>query len=103
MEIREHRVATEADHAGMSWQPLERFGISRQGAHRRFSNKSVFPADLFDSFMSDEEEATVSSSRRPEREPARSSRLCRVWRTERTTGDTSWPIVFAATRPLTSG
>jgi hypothetical protein len=61
MEILEHRVAIEANQAGMSWAAIGRvFGISRQGAHKRFSNESVFPADLFDSLMrDDDEEATV--------------------------------------------
>ncbi len=60
MEILEHRVAMEANHAGMSWAAIGRvFGISRQGAHKRFSNESVFPADLFDSLMSDDDSETT--------------------------------------------
>jgi hypothetical protein len=50
----ERQVLLDAQAAGMTWAEIGRvYGVSRQAAHRRFSDDTVVPADYFDALLKD--------------------------------------------------
>lgn len=58
----ERRVLLDAQAAGMTWAEIGRiYGVSRQAAHRRFSDETVVPTDYFDDLLKelDAESETV--------------------------------------------
>ncbi|MEX2556829.1 MAG: hypothetical protein WEB06_14530 [Actinomycetota bacterium] len=61
VEILERRVLLEAQASGMTWAEIGSvYGVSRQAAHRRFSDETVVPADYFDALLDElDEQAEV--------------------------------------------
>lgn len=57
----ERRVLLDAQAAGMTWAEIGSvYGVSRQAAHRRFSDETVVPADYFDALLKElDEDAEV--------------------------------------------
>ncbi len=54
VEALERRVLLEAQESGLTWAQIgDIYGVSRQAAHRRFSDDTVVPADFFDQLMQD--------------------------------------------------
>lgn len=50
----ERHVLLDANASGLSWAHIgEVYGVSRQAAHRRFSDETVVPSDFFDTLMAD--------------------------------------------------
>jgi hypothetical protein len=50
----ERQVLLDAQSAGMTWAQIgEIYGVSRQAAHRRFSDETVVPSDFFDQLLED--------------------------------------------------
>src|SRR5438309_277779 len=50
----ERQVLLDAQASGMTWAEIgEVYGVSRQAAHRRFSDETVVPADYFDALLQD--------------------------------------------------
>jgi hypothetical protein len=48
----ERRVLLDAQASGMTWAEIGSvYGVSRQAAHRRFSDETVVPADYFDALL----------------------------------------------------
>ena len=48
----ERRVLLDAQASGMTWAEIGGvYGVSRQAAHRRFSDVTVVPADYFDGLL----------------------------------------------------
>jgi hypothetical protein len=48
----EHQVLLDAQAAGMTWAEIGSvYGVSRQAAHRRFSDETVVPPDYFDALL----------------------------------------------------
>jgi len=48
----ERRVLLDAQAAGMTWAEIGAiYGVSRQAAHRRFSDETVVPTDYFDALL----------------------------------------------------
>lgn len=53
----EHRVLLEAQASGMTWAEIGGvYGVSRQAAHRKFSDETVVPADYFDALLKELDE-----------------------------------------------
>ena len=53
----ERRVLLDAQAAGMTWAEIGRvYGVSRQAAHRRFSDDTVVPSDFFDALLKELDE-----------------------------------------------
>jgi hypothetical protein len=57
----ERRVLLDAHASGMTWAEIgDVYGVSRQAAHRRFSDETVVPPDVFDGLLKElDEEAEV--------------------------------------------
>jgi hypothetical protein len=54
VEALERRVLLDAQASGMTWADIGAvYGVSRQAAHRRFSDETVVPADYFDALLND--------------------------------------------------
>lgn len=50
----ERQVLLDAQTSGMSWADIgDVYGISRQAAHRRFSDETVVASDFFDGLLAD--------------------------------------------------
>lgn len=50
----ERKVLLDAQAAGVTWAEIGAvYGVSRQAAHRRFSDETVVPADYFDALLQD--------------------------------------------------
>ena len=50
----ERKVLLDAQSAGMTWADIGAvYGVSRQAAHRRFSDDTVVPADFFDTLLNE--------------------------------------------------
>ncbi|MCB1004764.1 MAG: hypothetical protein KDB35_11340 [Acidimicrobiales bacterium] len=50
----ERQVLLEAQTSGLTWAQIgEVYGVSRQAAHRRFSDETVVPSDFFDQLLED--------------------------------------------------
>lgn len=48
----ERRVLLDAQAAGMTWAEIGAvYGVSRQAAHRRFSDDTLVPADFFETLL----------------------------------------------------
>lgn len=48
----ERRVLLDAQESGMTWEQIGSvYGVSRQAAHRRFSDETVVPAAYFDELV----------------------------------------------------
>lgn len=57
VEALERQVLLDAQAAGMTWAEIGRvYGVSRQAAHRRFSDDTVVPADFFDALLKELDE-----------------------------------------------
>jgi hypothetical protein len=57
VEALERQVLLEAQAAGLTWAQIgEVYGVSRQAAHRRFSDDTVVPADFFDALLNELDE-----------------------------------------------
>ena len=53
----ERQVLLDAQSAGLTWAQIgEVYGVSRQAAHRRFSDETVVPSDFFDQLLEDLDE-----------------------------------------------
>lgn len=53
----ERQVLLDAQKSGLSWAQIgEVYGVSRQAAHQRFSDKTVVPSDFLDHLLDDLEE-----------------------------------------------
>jgi hypothetical protein len=53
----ERRVLLNAQASGMTWAEIGSvYGVSRQAAHRRFSDETVVPADYFDELLKELDE-----------------------------------------------
>lgn len=51
-ELLEHRVLLDAHAAGMTWEEVGAvYGVSRQAAHRRFSDETVVSGDVFEELL----------------------------------------------------
>jgi hypothetical protein len=54
VEVLERQVLLDAQAAGMTWAEIGRvYGVSRQAAHRRFSDDTVVPAGYLDALLKD--------------------------------------------------
>jgi hypothetical protein len=54
IEALERRVLLDAQASGMTWAEIGGvYGVSRQAAHRRFSDETVVPADYFDALLTE--------------------------------------------------
>ena len=52
VEALERRVLLEAQASGLTWAQIGTiYGVSRQAAHRRFSDDTIVPADFFDQLI----------------------------------------------------
>ena len=50
----ERQVLLDAQSAGLTWAQIgDVYGVSRQAAHRRFSDETVVPSDFFDQLLED--------------------------------------------------
>ena len=50
----ERQVLLDAQASGVTWAEIGAvYGVSRQAAHRRFSDETVVPADYFDALLHD--------------------------------------------------
>lgn len=50
----ERQVLLDAQSAGLTWAQIgEVYGVSRQAAHRRFSDQTLVPSDFFDQLLED--------------------------------------------------
>ncbi len=59
VEALERQVLLEAQASGLTWAQIgEIYGVSRQAAHRRFSDDTIVPADFFDQLLQDLEHDT---------------------------------------------
>lgn len=57
VEALERRVLLDAQASGMTWAEIGGvYGVSRQAAHRRFSDETVVPADYFDALLEELDE-----------------------------------------------
>jgi hypothetical protein len=58
MEILQDRIVLDAhDEDDMTWAAIGTvYGISRQAAHKRFSNESEWPAEAFDALLSENDD-----------------------------------------------
>ncbi len=57
VEALERQVLLDAQAAGMTWAEIGGvYGVSRQAAHRRFSDETVVPADFFDGLLKELDE-----------------------------------------------
>lgn len=57
VEAVERQVLLDAQTSGMTWAEIGNvYGVSRQAAHRRFSDETVVPADYFDALLRDLDE-----------------------------------------------
>lgn len=58
----ERQVLLDAQTSGLTWAQIgEVYGVSRQAAHRRFSDETVVPSDFFDQLLGDlDEDAEVA-------------------------------------------
>lgn len=57
VEALERQVLLDAQAAGMTWAEIGGvYGVSRQAAHRRFSDETVVPADYYDALLKDLDE-----------------------------------------------
>lgn len=53
----ERQVLLDAQSSGLPWSQIgEVYGVSRQAAHRRFSDETVVPSDFFDQLLEDLDE-----------------------------------------------
>lgn len=53
-EALERQVLLDAQSSGLTWAQIgEVYGVSRQAAHRRFSDQTVAPSDFFDRLLAD--------------------------------------------------
>ena len=53
----ERQVLLDAQSEGMTWAQIgEIYGVSRQAAHRRFSDETIVPSDFFDQLLEDLDE-----------------------------------------------
>ena len=54
VEALERHVLFNAQASGVTWAEIGSvYGVSRQAAHRKFSDETVVPADLFDELLRD--------------------------------------------------
>jgi hypothetical protein len=54
VEVLEHQVLRDAQASGLTWAEIGGiYGVSRQAAHRKFSDETVVPADFFDTLLKD--------------------------------------------------
>lgn len=52
VEALERKVLLEAQASGLTWAQIgDIYGVSRQAAHRRFSDDTIVPADFFDQLL----------------------------------------------------
>lgn len=59
VEALERQVLLNAQSSGLTWAQIgEIYGVSRQAAHRRFSDETVVPSDFFDQLLEDLDEDT---------------------------------------------
>jgi hypothetical protein len=59
-------VLLDAQAEGMTWAEIGNvYGVSRQAAHRRFSDETVVPADYFDATMSATSTTTAITDTHP--------------------------------------
>ncbi|MDP8976046.1 MAG: hypothetical protein M3N28_06745 [Actinomycetota bacterium] len=57
IEALERQVLLHAQASGMTWAEIGGvYGVSRQAAHRRFSDETVVPSDYFDTLLGDLDE-----------------------------------------------
>jgi hypothetical protein len=74
----ERRVLLDAQAAGVTWAEIGAiYGVSRQAAHRRFSDETVVPTDYFDSLLKEldtEPKIVPSLARAATRRQARAAR-----------------------------
>lgn len=57
VEALERQVLLDAQSSGLTWAQIgEVYGVSRQAAHRRFSDETVVPSDFFDQLLEDLDE-----------------------------------------------
>jgi hypothetical protein len=74
----ERRVLLDAQAAGMTWAEIGAiYGVSRQAAHRRFSDETVVPTDYFDALLKEldaEPETVPALARAAARRQARVAR-----------------------------
>jgi hypothetical protein len=55
--VLERQVLLDAQASGMTWAEIGSvYGVSRQAAHRRFSDETVVPADYFDELLKELDE-----------------------------------------------
>jgi hypothetical protein len=61
IEVLERQILLDAQASGMTWAEIGGvYGVSRQAAHRRFSDETVVAADFFEALLSDlDDEAEV--------------------------------------------
>jgi hypothetical protein len=61
IEALERKVLLDAQASGMTWAEIGAvYGVSRQAAHRRFSDETIVPTDYFDALVQDlEAEAEI--------------------------------------------
>lgn len=53
----ERQILLDAQSDGLTWAQIgEVYGVSRQAAHRRFSDETVVPSDFFDHLLEDLDE-----------------------------------------------
>lgn len=54
VEALERQVLLDAQSSGLTWAQIgEVYGVSRQAAHRRFSDQTVVPSDFFNQLLAD--------------------------------------------------
>lgn len=57
VEALERQVLLDAQSSGVTWAQIgEIYGVSRQAAHRRFSDETVVPSDFFEQLLHDPDE-----------------------------------------------
>ena len=75
----ERRVLLDAQAAGVTWAEIGAvYGVSRQAAHRRFSDETVVPSDYFDALLEEldtEPEVVPSLARRTSSKSLRSNSI----------------------------
>ncbi len=61
VDVLQRQVLVDAQASGMTWAEIGAvYRVSRQAAHRRFSDETVVPADYFESLLKElDEEADV--------------------------------------------
>jgi DNA-directed RNA polymerase specialized sigma24 family protein len=60
VEALERQVLLEAQGSGLTWAQIgDIYGVSRQAAHRRFSDDTVVPSDFFDALLQDLDDTEI--------------------------------------------